>query len=215
MQNRILLLMSDRRFILAMLSVAGLGLATGGVWLAYKHHATTRDSKAQLIFAEQLEQFEHIRMNPDATIEMWESIDQGFAQGYNTHSNASLAPYFLAYEADAALHVGNRNRAIELLEKAIKKMGAASPLYYLYAIKLGMIRLESCDRATSEQGRRDLLTYGQETRNPYQGLAWYQLWLYAWMAHDTELSSLAMTKLKAFAQWEHLAREKLGADASL
>lgn len=214
MEHGIETVLQNRSVQIAMLLVCGVALAGGGIWWGYSYYATARNRKAQLIFAEQLDQLERMRMNPEATPDMWNMVEQGFNRAYQANKSSSLAPYLLAGEADAVMHEGDQDRAIALLDTAVSQMRHVPALYYLYAIKLGTMRLDATDNSVREQGRRELLSYAQDTKNPYQGLAWYYLWVHAWSSGDADLYQLASTKLKSFQEWERLIHEKLGVESS-
>lgn len=182
-------------------------------WFLYNSYRTRINEQAQFAFSLQLENLERMRHAKAVDKQAWESAAQSLAQAYQEHSSSDLAPFYLAFEADAALQAGKTAEAIALLEKALHAMGSSSPLYYLYKIKLQVIRLGADDAAIREEGHRELKTLAEDVHNPHRGYAWYQLWHQAWVTGDEAVAEEALAKLSAYqgqgGQWGQLAQSKM------
>lgn len=193
--------------LLVFLSLLGLG------WLLYGSYRARINEQAQFSFALQVENLERLRQDKSADKQAWEALEQGFAQEYQEHVSSDLAPFYLASEADAALRAGNPTQAISLLEKALQTMGSSNPLYYLYKIKLQVMRLGAEDAAVREEGLRELKALAEDAHNPQRGYAWYQLWHQAWVTGDQAAAEEALVKLSAYqsqgGQWGQLAQSKM------
>lgn len=182
-------------------------------WFLYSSYRNRVNEQAQFAFSLQLENLERMRQDKAVDKQMWESAAQGLAQVYQEHASSDLAPFYMTSEADALLQAGKTAEAIQLLEKALQAMGSSNPLYYLYKIKLQVIRLGSDDAAIREEGHRELKTLAEDVHNPHRGYAWYQLWHQAWVTGDEAGVEEALAKLSAYqgqgGQWGQLAQAKM------
>lgn len=198
MREAVISLVHERRFWIAVTTlVIAVTIAWFG-WWGYSAFAIARDRRAQLAFVEQLDQFDAIRANPDADPIAWEALEIGFARGYVDHSSSSLAPFFLAFQAEALIHKGLHDEALKLMDKAVAGMRSGSDVYYLYATKRAVMRLDSATAEVSAQGKRELLDLAQNSNNSSQGLAWYHLLQYAIVHNDEDLRKLAHSKLQIY-----------------
>lgn len=191
-------LVHERRLWIAItaLSLAALFVLAG--WWGYNQYAQARDRRAQLAFVEQLERFEAMRINPDADAVSWEALERGFARGYVDHSTSSLAPFFLAFQAEVLIRKGLRDEALIIMDQAVAAMPKNTDITNLYAVKRAVMRLDSDRPEMSAQGKRDLLDLAQDVRNSSQGLAWYHLLEYAIVQRDEDLRKLAHNKLQIY-----------------
>jgi hypothetical protein len=182
------------------------------IWWGYSSYRESVNERAQQSLAIQLEAFERTRDDQNANAQAWAVIANMFERSYKEHASSDLAPFFMVFQAEALLRSGDRPQAIVLLDTAVRAMGKKAPLYWLYATKLGVVRLDSDQNDVHEQGKKDLMALAENGRNPHRGLAWYYLWHHAWVFHDTQMADLAMTKLQAFqrqgSQLGMLAKEK-------
>lgn len=204
--------MNGRRIVIAGGLVVTALLVAGGAWWWHGCRCEAKNRKAQMAFSEDLKKFDTLKRDPKTQSAAWDDVQKSFGRDYEQYADSSLAPYFLAFQSEATARTGNHAEAVILLERAIEKMGNTAPLYYLYAVKLATLIIESPE--TAERGRKELLALANDRKNPYQGLAWYQLWYYAWTANDKELVTMAHAKLQAHAEWSALARSQSEALAS-
>lgn len=191
-------LVHERRLWIAGTILVGSLLLVLIGWWGYGKYAEARDRRAQLAFVEQLERFEAVRNNPDADSIAWEAIEQGFARGYAEHSGSSLAPFFLAFQADVLLRKGHADEARATMDRAVASMPKNSDITSLYAIKKAVMELDSDNKEVSEKGKRNLLDLAQDSYNNSQGLAWYHLLQYAIIHNDQAIYKLAYNKLQLY-----------------
>lgn len=167
-------------------------------WWGYGQYSQARDRRAQLAFVEQLERFEAMRINPDADPISWEALERGFARGYVDHSTSSLAPFFLAFQAEVLARRGSRDEALAMMDRAVAGMRKNTDVANLYAVKRAVMRLDSEHPEVSAQGKRDLLDLAQDSHNSSQGLAWYHLLEYATVQRDEKLRQTAYNKVQIY-----------------
>jgi len=198
----------DRRVLYGMGGIVlGVLIVGGGYWF-HRHRTEQYNQDAQVAFSYHLERMDLLSTNTSAQAGDWTALEESFGVEYSRYKDSSLGPYFRAFQSEAALRAGDREQAIALLAEAVRAMGSAAPLYYLYMVKLGVMQLDSHNEQHHESGMHDLLQLAQDTCNPYQGLAWYHLWHYAWVKGDSALIQRAYAKLQSFTDWYHMVQAK-------
>lgn len=193
--------------LLAFFVAAGLG------WWLYSSYRARINEQACFAFAVQLENLERLRQDPSADEQAWNAVGQDFAQAYKEYASSDLAPLYIAAQSEAALNAKKPQEAISLLEKALNAMGSSHSLYYLYKIKLQLMRLSSEDHTLVQEGMRELRALAEDAKNPQRGYAWYQLWHHAWVTGDEATAEEAFARLAAYqnqgARWGQLAQAKM------
>lgn len=198
MREAVMSLVHERRLWIAItVFIISTGVMLTG-WWGYRTFSIARDRRAQLALVEQLDRLNTVRANSSADPIAWEALEVGFGRGYVEHSSSSLAPFFLAFQAEALAHMNKHDEALQVLDKGVGLMRPNTDVYYLYAIKRAVMRLDSADEKISAQGKRELLDLAQTGRNSSQGLAWYHLLEYAIIHGDEELRKLAHNKVQIY-----------------
>lgn len=141
----------------------------------YHWHTNRVNAAAQQAFSSAMEHFSKAQ---SSKTDMWADVAAEFKMGYEQHSSSSLAPYFLAYQAQALLQQGNRHEAITVLETAIKDMSSSSPLFSIYKTQKALIKLDSEDGHMREHGLQELIALSQDTKNQHRDEALYYLGLH-------------------------------------
>lgn len=207
MKEAVMSLVHERRFWIAVtVLAASTGIALLG-WWGYRTFSMARDRRAQLALVEQLDRLDGVRANVNADPISWEALEVGFGRGYIEHSASSMAPFFLVFQADALAHMGQHDEALKVLDKAVERMTPRTDVYYLYATKRAVMRLDSSDEKIGAQGKRELLDLAQTAGNSSQGLAWYHLLEYAIVHRDEELRKLAYNKIQIYPVLSQKVRE--------
>jgi len=98
--------------------------------------------------------------------------------GCEQHKSSALAPYFLVFYADALFKDGQKEEALEKLDRAVQTLPKGSPLLSLYKTKQALIHLD--DSWTQEAGLQELKALADDEGNSNRDMALYYLGLYYW-----------------------------------
>jgi len=115
-----------------------LGVAVGGFYL-YKYYTHSKEATAQKVLSECLEEYERAAGGMGS----WYDVEVALEMGYEQNSGSNLAPYFLAYKADAMLEQDKKKEALEVMKEALEKMLPTDDLYGVYNLKFALIKLDS------------------------------------------------------------------------
>ena len=206
---------------------------SGASFLGYRYYVVHREQNAQKIFAECAHEYQ--KALQDDTV--WPDVVTLCEQGYALHSNAHLAPYFLAYQSEALIKQNKMEEAQNILDQMVKLLPKKSPLYYLYKTKLLLLMHdESMKKWFDKVGSSEielnanedsdfgiawawitaLDTLGHDEQNPYRDKALYYVGLYYWSINDLENAEKAWQDLVALdtnseapSPWAGLVKDKL------
>jgi len=153
-----------------MIAMAVLGLGVAGTF-GYWFYRQQQEEAAQLAFVTCIEEFNGAQQNPA----QWPTVSLAAMTGYRQHSGSSLAPYFMALEAQSLIGQGKLNEAITTLDRVIGAIAKNSPLYFIYSIQAARMKLDSNDDALKNSGLRDLDALAQNTKNKNRDEALYYL----------------------------------------
>ncbi|MFA6065920.1 MAG: hypothetical protein WC707_01940 [Candidatus Babeliaceae bacterium] len=186
------------------------GAFAGGYGLYY-WYSIRCDKEAQKIFAECLEHFERASASEDNAA--WDDVVRAFDVGFDRYKKTSFGPYFLAFKADALVRLNKQAEAITTMGLMVEKLSTASPLYYLYAIKHALLKIDSSDTIIKSEGYADLEKLSEAKKNPYQDMALYYIGYNAYVYGDPERAQKVWTKLirlhGASSIWSQMAQAKL------
>ena len=133
------------------LLTVGLGLLTLIAFFGYRWYRQGQVEKAHAQLAGAIELFERADQENSG---LWQEVDQALENGYKQYANSSLAPFFLAFQAEVALRLGNTEKARELEAKALHDLSKKSPFYMPYAITQARMNIDS--------GQPDLVNQGTQ-----------------------------------------------------
>lgn len=139
----------------------------GATWYGYTWYKNNLEHTAYKDLAESIDGFIKTRDNAEGPSK-WVDVERGFAAGAARNTSSKLHPYFLVYEADALHEQGKQKEAIVLMDKAVHALARTNPLYYLYALKSALMKIDTSDEALQKQGRQELSTLAQDAANPLQ-----------------------------------------------
>jgi hypothetical protein len=173
--------LGSRRFVreAVVATLVGIVLLLG--YVGYGMYATSREQKAHRAFAEGVELFEQAlsaqgSQEPETKQKMrWQEAEAAFKIGYKQYSSSRLAPFFLAFQSEASLHLGEVAQAIALLDAMLSTLGKSSPFYGPYAIKRALIQLDQSDAAEQKKGLESLKKLADDASLSSQDLALYHL----------------------------------------
>lgn len=202
------------KYTRALLMACGLLIVLAGIGFGYRWYRSSYNQRAHAALAEAIELFD--RANKDSTTSLWDETDRALAQGYSDYSGSSLAPYFLAFQAQVALQKipENVEKARELLQKALKNMSADMPFYGIYVIQLARMKSDSGIQDLEDEGIKTLQDVANNQKSSERGMALYYLGLRPFEAGDREQAIMMWTPLFKEADlansfWSQIAQAKL------
>ena len=201
--------LQDKRIQYAILALLLCGLLSAG-WFGYTLFRARAERKAYTDLAQSIDGYLKAR-GVASTNEKWADVASAFKVAAQRHRSSHLHPYFLLYEADALLQQGKQKDALALMQHALSQIPKTQPLYYLYAIKQALVKIDLPD--TASQGRQELELLARDTGNPVQDMARY------YRALDAELRGESVEAEKLFQElraqgdpsstWVHRAQTKV------
>ena len=159
-----------------------VGAVAWGGYQLYGMYTRSKEQAAHAIFAEYTQEYERALK---AQEEDWTAIETLFKKGYEQHSGSRLAPYFLAYQAEALLKQNKKQEAFTALNMAVNAM-RASEIKPLYEIKRALLQLDMADQDTQNKGHEFLRKAANDPSNKYSDIAAYYLGLYSWTTNHPE-----------------------------
>ena len=167
------------------------GIAIGAGLYYFRVYRVGLEQEAYVALSQTLEQFNKAYTGAGS----WDDAAIAAQAGYRQHARSSLASQFLALQADILLQEGKHDEALETLSKAFSYMPSSSSVYYLYALKLARVKLDSADEPTQAQGLQELIALTTEKNNNYQDQALFVLSDYYWMHDELEKSRDTLKQL--------------------
>ncbi len=158
----------DKRVYFGGLIFAIAGLITLG-WFGYSWHRKGVEQVAYKELAESIDSYSLIRGDQEDLLDS----ERAFAAGAKEHRSSVLYPFFLSFQADTLIRQGKLADGAGLLEQAVKAMNAQHPLYYLYALKAALVKIDTKDATLEKQGRSEIDTLSSNVANPLQDMALY------------------------------------------
>lgn len=178
-------------FLLGLLAM----IALLGLWWIYSQFAGQKEKEAQKTLASCIELYDQA-VGASETSVPWSTVETACKRAHDEYSNSNLAPYFLAYQAEALVKQNKTDEAITVMAQMMKAMSKNSPLYYVYATKLALIEIDSNDSAAHAQGLKRLEELAADSKNQQRDEALYYVGLYFWHLND---------RVKAKEAWQTLA----------
>lgn len=197
-----------KTFIAGGLLFAGLV----GAWYYFAVYKVQEDARAHATMTEVLQEVARAVTEPD----VWQDVEVAARTGYRQHSGSTLAPYFVALEADALLQQGKTEEGITKLSQAINGLAHDAPLTDLYQLKLA--RLQLAQEATREQGVATLLQLAGNQKSLVHDEALYHLGVYYAQQGDTDKARETLQQVVSLykevqelgqSPWLPLAQEQL------
>ncbi len=189
--------------ILALAGLAGAG------WFGYSWYMRSKEQVAYKDLAESIDGYVKSRIS-GGNAEKWIDVERGFQAGAKRNTSSKLQPYFLAFEADALIEQGKIKEAAILIDKAVGMISRDNPLYFLYAIKRALIKIDSSDEGMEKQGRQELAALAKDTANPMQDMARYYSGLDALSQGDKTAARNFFQEIgQPTSFWYQTAQEKL------
>lgn len=165
-------------------------LASGGmIW--YRWYAVNLAQQAHKTLVETLKVFEApVQKAPPASeqrdaaqfyseSEKWNHIAMLCADAYKQFSRTTLAPFFLAYQAESLLNVRQHEEALGLLKQAHALL-KNQPLRDFLSVKIALVAMDCPAQATQQEGFLELKRLAENSNHTAHECALYNLGLYFW-----------------------------------
>ena len=192
--------------------LVAFGFIWGGYNL-YKYYMYSREATAQKVLTECIAEFDKAKGGMGS----WLDVEVALDMAYKQNSGSKLAPYFLAFKADAMHNQGKTKEAIEQLQISLNKMDKESGMFGAFSAKLALMKLDAQDEALQKEGLAELQV-ASEKDNSGQGVALFYLGSYYWGKDDFVNAKEAWSKLVALSgekedaplsPYARMAKEKL------
>jgi hypothetical protein len=203
-------LFSDKNIYYGSVVAALFGLAAAG-WYGYTWYKRGQERAAYKSLAETVEGYTKFvgGYNPEKLADS----ERAFRAGAQAHSSSGLYPFFLFFQADTLIEQDKLKEAVGLLDTALSKMSAKQPLYYEYALKRALVKIDVDDASLQKQGRDELETLMRDGANPSQDMALYYGALDAQARGDKITAAKRFEEIVAHGKtksyWHQLAETQL------
>jgi len=195
--------------------VLALAIAGSVVWGGYKlynYYIHSREASAQKVLNECVAELNKAKGGMGS----WYDVEVAFDMAHQQNSGSQLAPFFLAFKAEAEYNQGKVKEAIATLSKSLDNMGQTSDFFGLYNVKRALMKLDAKDDALQQQGLQELQAASQKNDSG-QGVALFHLGSYYWDKNDFAKAKEPWKKLVALydekdgtlSQYAQLAKERL------
>jgi predicted negative regulator of RcsB-dependent stress response len=162
-------------------------------FLSYRWYVSYREQAAQQALAESIELVH--KASAANTPDEWASVATRLQLAYDQHSHSYMAPYFLAFRAQALSEMGKKAEAQELMETVVKTIPASSELAPLFKTRQALMLLDAHDEQEQRRGLQLLQALAQDIHNRAQDMAQFYLGSYFAAHGKTE---------EAFQAWHTL-----------
>jgi tetratricopeptide (TPR) repeat protein len=178
-----------------------------GAYYVYGIYIYNRDLRAQASFAEGYELYE-AALGVDLSSEkasskektLWAEVEMAFNSGYNQFSSSTLAPFFLAFQAEALVRQGKLEDAIQTMKMMLAVLPKRSPFLGIYATKKALMLIDSSDEAQKKEGLEELIRVADDTNNGNRDMALYYLGNYYATVGDIAQAQERFKQLEEFGK---------------
>jgi len=204
------------KYMRTILMACCLLIVVGGIGFGYHWYRTSYNQNAHMALAEAIELFD--RADKESKTDLWDETDRALSQGYSDYTRSSLAPYFLAFQAQVALRRNDAHaipaKARDLLQKALQEMSSSMPFYEIYRVQLARMNADSGIKELEEAGSTSLKEIANDAKSSERGMALYYIGLRPFETGDREQAVLLWAPLFKDADfvdslWAQMAQAKL------
>lgn len=185
----------------------GLGVALAvllvgfGSYYTYHYVSSSREQAAYKALAESYDFFDQAvasdnGKDKEKNMHVWRDVEVSFKTGYELNKNSSLAPYFLAFQAETQIRQGELEKAVTTMDHMMSALKKDSPLFALYSVKRALMKMDVSDENIKGQGLEELIALANEEVNPNRDMALYYLGEYYWSKDDYAKAHVAWRYLK-------------------
>lgn len=182
----------EKNITLIVTSVLAIVAVVAIAYAGYRYYTNSLSAQAHDIFMQRYQEFEKLAEKSENSAQLAEKV----ATDYNDYKRSAYAPFFLALQSELSQLQGDKEKALDLMDKAMADMSSADRfLYYLYATKHALMQLDVSELATQTKGRQALEKLAMNTKNPMRDMAWFYLGYQAYCDHDDNGVQVAWSKL--------------------
>jgi len=197
-----------RIYVIISAGILALIVLVIGAWFVYNRYLSKQEQAATSEFAQIIEDY-----NMASTDQEINDLKEVITSVANKHKNSKLYPFLIAYKSDLELKQNNDKAAIDLLDIMFEKMDQNNPLYYTYAIKKALLKLDSKIDDLCNKGYNELKDLSNDIKNPLQDMATYYLASYELSKSNKdkakELFDIIVLKNRQESSWYFMAKDKL------
>lgn len=207
-----LVLDKNRRNLVYYSSIVGLIFGvTVLAYFGYKLYFNRYERSAHKDLSNTIDEF-YKKLSGNTNQAVWADLERAFATGAKRYSRSNLLPYFLAFQADAAIAQNKLKEAIELMSSSVSKISKDNPIYYSFAIKLALMKSDSSEAVFKKQAIEDLQNLSQDNKNPLKDMALYYLALEYLNNNEKEKSQKTLASILDSSDknsyWYFMAKQK-------
>ncbi|MBD3231789.1 tetratricopeptide repeat protein [Candidatus Dependentiae bacterium] len=161
--------------------------------IGYSFYRVKIQQRAQLAFVEASEYFNARVIPADSKEEVldfnekvfktekdkWVSVAKVFEDAYLQNKSATIAPMFLAYQAEALIRLSDLSKAIKVLKEAIKLM-PDSEFKSFYQVKNALIMIDLENNGAQQEGLSILKKFALDQKSSVHDMVLYRLGEYYW-----------------------------------
>jgi len=168
---------TDNKHAVRILMGVGLAALLISACMGYRWYTVSRAQAAQKHFADCVQEYNKAAQTGSQS---WAMIAKIFELGAQDYASTSMAPYFLAYQADALVHDNKLAEAAVVMQNAVNKMSKSNELYGLYALKSALLDMDVAEQegASQEAGVKAVEALAKDTKNKQRDAALYYLGRY-------------------------------------
>ncbi|MBU1008181.1 tetratricopeptide repeat protein [Candidatus Dependentiae bacterium] len=111
--------------------------------------------------------------------EKWEKVALVFKKAYEDHGNSGIAPFFLAFQVEALINLGNIPEAIKLLREVIRLLTNKESKDY-YQSKLALLLTDTKNDKNIQEGLAMLKKIALDDESVAHDLSLFHLGNYYW-----------------------------------
>lgn len=160
----------------------------GGGYVGYQFFISSREQRAYKAFSESHDLYEQALasdFSPEQKSKgLWEEVELAFNTGYRQNASSKLAPFFLAFQAEALARQGKQSDALNVMNTLLSQLHTTSPFYGLYAAKRALMKLDMPTDAAKSEGINELKALAEDGFNQSRDAAMYYLGEYYWSQNN-------------------------------
>jgi predicted Zn-dependent protease len=187
---------SENKHAARIIMGAGLALLLVSAFVGYRWYTMSRAQAAQKHFADCVQEYTKAAQTGSQS---WAMIAKIFELGAQDYASTSMAPYFLAYQADALIKDNKLAEAAGVMQNAVSKMSKSNELYGLYALKSALLSMDATGEGV--EAVRTLEALARDAKNKQRDAALYYLGRYYMDKGDTARAQETLQEL--FNMSEH------------
>lgn len=166
--------------------------------VAYRWNRVRYEREAQREFAGCLKEYTNT-LTAQTGHQNWNMIVGLFELGAQKYRNTSLAPFFIAYQAQALIKNNQLSEAAVTMDRAVSLLDLSHDFYYVYALKAALMHLDLEQESSlpTEKIERMISTLAENKNNKQRDQALYYLGRYCLAKGDNIRAREALQQLSA------------------